>query len=201
MKSKNLILIPDDKDFIESKDISDRIYAWMSLNSYKRDGKLYITKGIHMCYEEIGINYRTFIKGRSVLEGAGYIKDVGNEYEIDHSFVQYKRYIYKDTLECLLSERKSNLIKLYIELCSLYETVRKKGNEPFFVYSNLVQRLGYNQSKDMRNKSKIKELVEKLSELGLIEYEEKSVKYGDGHINKVCIIKWISRKIEGGEKI
>lgn len=68
MSVNTTVAIPSDNKFLSNKDISDRVYIWLILNSSKQNKKLYINKTIiRGAYNKIGINKRTFYKALEKL--------------------------------------------------------------------------------------------------------------------------------------
>lgn len=191
--------VPSGKEFIGNKRISDRVYVWAILNSEDMGDGKYIEKCPKRAYDKIGMNYRTFYKKFHRLSVDGYLSDSGGYYKINGIDSKYTRYIYRETLEELLNEKTENIIKIYIEISSIYDTVAKKGQVPFFRYSDICKRLGYYEQRDTRNISKVKGIIERLREMGLIDYVERKTKVGDNYqIN--CEILGIRKECKGGDK-
>lgn len=188
-KGRFSLLIPDDKEFICNKSISDRVYAWILINGRKENGDIYIEKTPVGAYKQIGINYRTFYNRIWNLVDAGYLEEGECEYKVVKDISKYKRFVYKDIVQTLLDTKIDNIIKVYIELATLYDTAIKKKQQPFFRYNNLCERLGYyNKGRSSFNENKMKSIVFKLKELKLIEYEQKYIKVGDNYqINNILL--------------
>lgn len=196
---KTSIRMPSGKEFIGNRNVSDRVYAWILLNCKQDEEGRYIESNPKKAYSKIGMNYRTFYSKFYKLETEGYLKEEEGRYRILEGHKKYTRYIYKDTLKKLLDTRIDNIIKIYIEIGSIYDTVKKSGGVPFFRYSDICKRLGYYEKRDSRNVAKIKEITNKLKELGLVYYREETKKVGDNYqIN--CIISGVNKKVGGGEK-
>lgn len=72
MNENATVGIPSDNKFLKNKDISDRVYIWLILNSVKIRKKLFINKSnIRGAYNKIGINKRTFYKALEKLVERG----------------------------------------------------------------------------------------------------------------------------------
>lgn len=183
-QKKTAVLIPSGEEFISNKEISDIVYAWILLNGDRDELGISIDQKPRGASKEIGIDIKTFYKRLERLEQAGYlIKDGTYKYYIDNSNCKYKRYIPKEILQKLYNTRMENIIKVYVYLGSLYDTNRKKGVETFFRYNTLVNMLGYyggknGMNRDHRNEAKVRGVVEKLAELGLITYTPRYIKTG-----------------------
>lgn len=72
MNGNATVGIPSDNKFLKNKDISDRVYVWLILNSVKVNKKLFINKSnTRGAYNKIGINKRTFYKALEKLVERG----------------------------------------------------------------------------------------------------------------------------------
>ena len=170
--SKNAtVAIPSDNVFLSNKDISDRVYVWMILNSIKLNKKLFTNKNkVRGAYNKIGMNYRTFCKAVDNLIAGGYLKDIEFQYEITNvtlKISKYKRYVSYDILEKLYNTGIDNIIKVYLFLSSLYSMY---GKESFFTYSTILNSIGYSYKKQTYNHKKIQSMLDKLEEMGMIKY-------------------------------
>lgn len=170
--SKNAtVAIPSDNVFLSNKDISDRVYVWMILNSIKLNKKLFTNKNkVRGAYNKIGMNYRTFCKAVDNLIAGGYLKDIEFQYEITNitlKISKYKRYVSYDILEKLYNTGIDNIIKVYLFLSSLYSMY---GTESFFTYSTILNSIGYSYKKQTYNHKKIQSMLDKLEEMGMIKY-------------------------------
>lgn len=171
MSVKATVAIPSDSKFLSNKDISDRVYIWLILNSSKQNKKLYINKTtIRGAYNKIGINKRTFYKAVNNLVSGGYLKETEYQYEITSitlKISKYKRYVSYDILEKLYSIGVDNIIKVYLFLSSLYSMY---GKESYFTYSTILNGIGYSYKKQTYNHKKIQSMLDKLEEIGMIKY-------------------------------
>lgn len=170
-RARPMVMFPSTKDFIEDKNLSDRIYMWILLNGkYEKDG-IYISKKIKDAMNALNMNYHTLKKKLQNLIDKGYIKfsDNGEYYVIEKKELQYKRYIYRDIAEQLYNTKIDNIIKLYIVLSSYHDKYRGTQNEDFS-YSLLLKRLGMSYKHNAFQIDKMEKMLDKLVELGLIEY-------------------------------
>lgn len=194
--SKDSLMMPLDTEFISNKHISDRLYAWILLNG-NRDGKvLSIPYRPQRAYKSIGICYRTFYKRLDSLVGGGYLKnDVEKKRYVVSTAYKYKRFVKRETLIKLYETEMDNIIKIYIYLSSLYEIEKKKKRRSYFRLNTLAGKIGLfqNENGDSRTEKKIKELVEKLSELGLLSYSEQKIKSRSGRPQINYIINWVEK--------
>lgn len=95
--------------------------------------------------------------------------------------VQYKRYIYRDIAEKLYEAGMENLIKLFILLSTYHDKYKGSINEDFS-YRLLLKRLGLSyDNHDVAQNNKIKSLLNKLVELGVLEYGQ-SPRYNNGNL-------------------
>ena len=148
MRKQSSLLIPNDKQFLTNKKISDRLYVWILLNGEYIEGDIYIDKKPRNAYNKLNMHYRSFYKRLEELIEEGYLIETN-----------YERYIYEDTARRLLETNINNIIKIYIYLGSLYSTYGKKA---WFTYSNILSEIGYSENRDTRNNKKIKMILEKL---------------------------------------
>lgn len=171
MDKNATVVIPSDNVFLSNKDISDRVYVWMILNSIKLNKKLFTNKNkVRGAYNKIGMNYRTFCKAVDNLIAGGYLKDIEFQYEITNvtlKISKYKRYVSYDILEKLYNTGIDNIIKVYLFLSSLYSMY---GTESFFTYSTILNSIGYSYKKQTYNHKKIQGMLDKLEEMGMIKY-------------------------------
>lgn len=193
-RARPMVMFPSTKDFIEDKNLSDRIYMWILLNGkYEKDG-IYISKKIKDAMDALDMNYHTLKKKLQNLIDKGYIKfsDNGEYYVIEKKELQYKRYIYRDIAEQLYNAKTDNIIKLYIVLSSYHDKYRGTQNEDFS-YSLLLKRLGMSYKHNAFQIDKMEKMLDKLVELGLIEYG-KSPRCND---NNPCGKQFCITKIGG----
>ena len=171
MSENATVAIPSDGKFLSNKDISDRAYVWLILNSKKIKNKLYINRNnIRGAYNKIGINKRTFYKAISNLVSNGYLKKTEYQYEITNittKVSKYKRYVSYNILEKLYNTELDNIIKVYLFLSSLYSMY---GKESYFTYSTVLSSIGYSYKKQTYNHKKIQGMLDKLEEIGTLKY-------------------------------
>ncbi len=171
MSEMATVAIPSDSKFLSSKDISDRVYVWLILNSTTIKKKLFINKSaIRGAYNKIGINKRTFYKAFSNLIESGYVAENEYQYEITNitlKISKYKRYVSYDILSKLYDTGVENIIKVYLFLSSLYSMY---GTESFFTYSTILHSIGYSYKKQTYNHKKIQAMLDKLEEMNMLKY-------------------------------
>lgn len=197
MRKQSSLLIPNDKQFLTNKKISDRLYVWILLNGEYIEGDIYIDKKPRNAYKKLNIDYKSFYRRLEELIDEGYLIETNYKYKVSKDITEYERYIYEDTARRLLETNINNIIKIYIYLGSLYSTYGKKA---WFTYSNILSEIGYSENRDTRNNKKIKMILEKLKELGLIEYRCINSEQGE-YVKKFQILK-VNKKctdMEGGD--
>lgn len=171
MNEMATVAIPSDNKFLGNKDISDRVYVWLILNSTMIKKKLFINKSsIRGAYNKIGINKRTFYKAFNNLAELGYIVENEYQYEIANitlKISKYKRYVSYDILSKLYGVGIENIIKVYLFLSSLYSMY---GTESFFTYSTILHSIGYSYKKQTYNHKKVQKMLDKLKEIGVLKY-------------------------------
>lgn len=166
-----MVMFPSSKEFIENKKISDRTYAWCLLNGSYNENGIYIDKNYNSGARDLGIDRRTFKKRLQILIENGYIEERENCYVIPRKELQYKRYIYRDIAEGLYNSGMENIIKLFIVLSTYHDRYKGNQNEDFS-YRLLLKRIGLPyDNHDMVQNNKIENMLNKLVELGLLEYE------------------------------
>ena len=166
-------MFPSDKDFIENKKISDRLYMWCLLNGTYKDNGIYIKKNDNRGAKSLNIDRRTFKKRIAALIEGGYLKNCedDNYYMIPKAEIQYKRYIYRDVAEKLYKAETDNLIKLFIVLSTYHD--KYKGSVVITVKDmlngyELSEAVPYNH--DIVQNHKMENMLTKLVELGLLKY-------------------------------
>lgn len=165
-KGRPSVLIPSDKEFLSNKKISDRLYVWILLTGEKIDTDIYIDKMPRNGYKSVGINYRTFYRRLNELLENGYLED--NEYKYKVSKVShFKRLIYEDIVKRLYETKIDNIIKVYVYLSTLYA---QYGSKAWFTYNSILEAIGYNHERNVRNQNKVKEILNKLEEMGFLKY-------------------------------
>lgn len=166
-----MIMFPSDKDFIENKKISDRLYMWCLLNGTYKDNGIYIKKNDNRGAKSLNIDRRTFKKRIAALIEGGYLKNCedDNYYMIPKAEIQYKRYIYRDVAEKLYKAETDNLIKLFIVLSTYHDKYKGSVNEDFS-YRLLLKRIGLPYNHDIVQNHKMENMLTKLVELGLLKY-------------------------------
>ena len=171
MSENATVAIPSDGKFLSNKDISDRVYVWLILNSIKLNKKLFVNKNkMRGVYNKIGINYRTFCKAINSLIEEGYLEETEYQYEITNittKVSKYKRYVSYNILEKLYNTELDNIIKVYLFLSSLYSMY---GKESYFTYSTVLSSIGYSYKKQTYNHKKIQGMLDKLEEIGTLKY-------------------------------
>ena len=171
MSENATVAIPSDGKFLSNKDISDRVYVWLILNSIKLNKKLFVNKNkMRGAYNKIGINYRTFCKAINSLIEEGYLEETEYQYEITNITTKaskYKRYVSYNILEKLYNTELDNIIKVYLFLSSLYSMY---GKESYFTYSTVLSSIGYSYKKQTYNHKKIQRMLDKLEEIGTLKY-------------------------------
>ena len=184
MSERSSIIIPSDKDFMKNKEVSDRVYVWFLLNGEYRGDGTYMKKWGNKGATTTGLNSRTFNKKMNKLLELRYIEDCGEEYRIKFNNQAYKRYLYRDTAEKLLSKKKDYLIKIYMWLGSYYDSY---GDRAYFTYSGLLKGIGLSYLHNSRNGEKAQRLIDNLVEMGLLECErvESETRYDRYRIKEV----------------
>lgn len=166
-KGRHSLLIPSDDEFLSNKKISDRLYVWLLQNGDIIDRDTYINKKMRNAYKELGVNYRTFYRRIEELVKCGYLIENEFKYKISGEYSEFKRYVYEDIIENLYETGIDNIIKVYIFLSSLYSSY---GNKAWFNYNSILAAIGYSHERNIKNQEKVKIILEKLVELGLIKY-------------------------------
>ena len=166
-KGKHSLLIPSSGEFLSNKKISDRLYVWLLQNGEIIEKDIYIDKKMRNAYKELGVNYRTFYRRIEELVKCGYLIENEYKYKISGEDSEFKRYIYEDIVEKLYETKIDNIIKVYVFLSSLYSSY---GDRAWFNYNSILAAIGYSHKRNMKNQDKVKVILEKLVELGLIKY-------------------------------
>lgn len=166
-KKEASMLIPSGKEFLSNKNISDRVYVWILLNGERNGLDTYIDKKPRNAYKQIGIQYRTFYKRLDNLVENGYLEDCEYSYRVITNNSEYGRLIYKNTIQQLYNTGLDNIIKVYVYLGSLYSAYK---TDAYFTLQKLSNEVGYLSQKSSEVNKKIKEILNKLSELGLVRY-------------------------------
>lgn len=185
MGKKQSLLIPTDKEFLSNKDISDRLYVWILMNGNKDGYDIYIDKVPRNGYKKLNTSYPTFKKRMIALESGGYLKNCGYQYRVSTDNVVYKRLVYKSTIQKLFDTGIDHIIKVYVYLASLYT---QYGTKSYFTLSNLLETIGYSYSRNVKMNNKMKEILSKLVELGLIEYY-KDTECGERYNTRYKLVK------------
>lgn len=201
---KDKIMIPYEKDFIQDKEISDRVYSWILLTGrVESNSRVSISTNLRGAYIDLGINYRTFHRKINYLLRKGFIKkyiDYNGEERyitIGSNLYYHKAYISKDVLEKLYNAKKNNIIKVYITLMVLKENEK---NHPYFKLDTLAREINYNMSgvPSSSINHKMEDLIKILRDLGLISYEEQSIRLL-GQKSKQT--NYLLTEIKGGSEI
>lgn len=170
-RRKSTLAIPNTEEFLKNKNISDRMYACILLKGNKEGIYTYIEKGSRYICNELQIDYyRTYKKRIAALVEGGYLENCGNRYRVSlRTSADYSKYIDREIVEKLYNTGLDNLIKVYVRLSWLYYL---KKEEAWFTYNSLLDIIGYDHNKQTKNREKMRMMLEKLEELGLIQYEK-----------------------------
>lgn len=167
---KLTLCVPSVEEFIKDKEIDDRIYVYMLLNSDKgneKETRVINKSKLRGAYKKIGIHYRTMLRRLKFLIDGGYVIEFKEVYELNTKGYRYKKYIYREVLEKLYETKEKDIIKLYIYMSSLYTQYKSSA---YFTYNSLVDILGYSSYKNNRKRKDIIRLLETLREIKLINY-------------------------------
>lgn len=178
-KFKNSIMIPSEERFIKNKYISDVVYMWVLFNGEKEeDGTFSIPQRPKGAYKEVGVSYKTFRKEMQELINCGFLEedpDNPSRYILYRREYDFKRYVPKRIIKMIYETKERSLLKLYIYLASMYDYNQKRNKETFFKPNTISEALGYagGANRDTRTEKKMKGLVKKLADMGLITYHIK----------------------------
>lgn len=190
-KKEELRLIPLSKEFISNRNIIDKVWTYLQLNSYiteiEGEKKRYIIKrnpfSYNFLYNLINdkiksenkntefCSYNTFVKSVKELENHKFIEsgklNIDNT-EKDVFFLNEvipNKLIPKETLDFLMVVSNINVIKIYAYL------LNKSGFKENYTFSQkeIATVLGYSEKSNVAIK-KIGYILEALQSFGLIEY-------------------------------
>lgn len=170
MARRKTLAIPNTEEFLKNKDISDMLYAGILLRGKKEGSYTYISKKDKKICVELGIDYyRTYKKRIAALVDGGYLENYEDRYRVVfRTKNNYSKFVYGEIIEKLYDTKIDNLIKVYVRLSWLYYL---KKDEAWFTYNSLLEAIGYNHYKNTRNRNKMKAMIEKLEEIGLLKCE------------------------------
>lgn len=183
------IEFPSEREFIETKKISDRIYAWILLNGYFERERVYLNKSTssRRIYSELGIAKNTYKSKLKNLLDSGYLKEDESRYWIEISSFKYKRYISRETLSKLLELKQEGIIKVYLYLSSLSGVY---GDSAFFRYRTILREIGdYSERLSNKQVTKVKNMLDSLVSCGLLEYSRRFSDFAYGVEYKIDWIK------------
>ena len=167
MSLSKYIKMPSDKVFLSNKSYSDILFAKLCLKIKSNYGRYVVNKKNILDKINYKADIKTFKKRIDSLERGGYIKNYTNEIEIYYKNIEYGCKISKKTILKLIDTNIENIIKTYIILKIFYEN----NKVAWFSYNRLALQLGYKNINENSTNKKMKEILDKLLELGLIDYK------------------------------
>ena len=172
IEQESLLVFPSGEDFLANRELSDRLYAYaLMYGGYLNTGLFSNSFTDRGLYKKLDISYRLMKKQLYNMVEYNYFKKNGSEYLLDINPSGYVRYVSREILEILYEQNMEELIKTYIYLSSLYSVYKNKA---WFSYNTIATALGYKAQRCMSNKNKMKELVDRLVELGMVQYKNNS---------------------------
>lgn len=178
------------KTFLNDKKINGELYAYFQSISYSKDGKTVVFKSSLPTQAEIGdklgCSARTYQRHRDYLLQQKYLIESGPVYILPNKEDVFFM-IPLNTLKFLNDTLQEHVIKIYTYLGQRW---KYKGSEWNFTYDELIEHLGLSK-KSERTVEKIKNALLCLKKLGLIDYEDVTLRVGSNTIHKKRLTKFV----------
>lgn len=189
--------MPNKQEYLSVQGFNDIVYAWFQVNSEwsgKKGEPRYVLKknaSFTRIGEELDCTRQTASKRTKILISMGLLTEEDDRYLLTILPDDMSMLIEKETLRKMMSALNECTISIYVYLFSRFWANEKKSYEITLKQIKVVVGIGVSDSTNYR----VKDILDILKKLGLIEYDLIKKQDLTGGIKSVYVIKQVKNKI------